>query len=86
MENKGIVSKEKKVRRLFLMLEKTKKSNKVSIVKNVDKVEKNDELMKKLSRKDLNSDERDFAFKDLTNSQLDSLCHAVTQQELVTHY
>ena len=53
MENKGIVSKEKKVRRLFLMLEKTKKSNKVSIVKNVDKVEKNDELMKKLSRKDL---------------------------------
>ena len=65
---------------------KDKKSNKVSIVKNVDKVEKNDELMKKLSRKDLNRDERDFAFKDLTNSQLDSLCHAVTQQELVTHY
>ena len=40
--------------------------------------------MKKLSIEDLNSDKRDFAFKDLTNSQLDPFCHAVTQWELAT--
>ena len=42
--------------------------------------------MKKLSIEDLNSDKRDFAFKDLTNSQLDPFCHAVTQWELATSY
>ena len=42
--------------------------------------------MKKLSIKYLNSDERDFAFKDLTNSQFDSFCYALTQWELATFY
>ena len=42
--------------------------------------------MEKLSIQDFNSDKRDFAFKDLTNSQLDPFCHAVTQWELVTSY
>ena len=42
--------------------------------------------MKKLSIEDLNSDKWDFAFKDLTNSQLDPFCDAVTQWELATSY
>ena len=41
-------------------------------------------MIQKLSIKDLNSDEPDFLFKDLTNSQLDSFCHALTQWELAT--
>ena len=49
-------------------------------------MEKDDDVMKKLSIEDLNSDKRDFAFKDLTNSQLDPSCHAVTQWELATSY
>ena len=57
---------------------KGKKSKEVPTAENVDEVEKNDDLMKKLSIKDLNSDEWDFVFKDLSNSQLDSFCHAVT--------
>ena len=71
---------------MCLRLEKTKKSKNVATVENVDEVEKNDDLMKKLLIKDLNSDERDFVFKDLTNSQLDSFCHALTQWELATSY
>ena len=57
---------------------KGKKSKEVPTAENVDEVEKSDDLMKKLSIKDLNSDEWDFVFKDLSNSQLDSFCHALT--------
>ena len=85
MENKGIVLKEKK-QEGCVWGRKRQKSKEVATVENVDEVEKNDDLMKKLSIKDLNSDEWDFAFKDLTNSQLDSFCHALTQWELATSY
>ena len=71
MENKDIVLKEKN-KKVVSEVRKDKKSKEVATVENVDEVEKNDDLMKKLSIKDLNNDERDFAFKDLTNSQLDS--------------
>ena len=77
MENKTIVLKEK-IRSLCLRLEKAKKSKEVPTAENVDEVEKSNDLMKKLSIKDLNSDEWDFVFKDLSNSQLDSFCHALT--------
>ena len=72
--------------RLCLRLEKTKKSKEVATVENVDEVEINDDLMKKLLIKDLNSEEQNFAFKDLTNSQLDSFCHALIQWELATSH
>ena len=78
--------KRKKIRRLCLKLEKTKQSKEVATGKNVDEVEKNDDLMKNLLIKDLNSDERDFAIKDLTDSQLDYFFHALTQWELATSY
>ena len=84
MENKGIVLKEKNDK--VVSEEKTKKSKEVATVENVDEVEINDDLMKKLLIKDLNSEEQNFAFKDLTNSQLDSFCHALTQWELDTSY
>ena len=71
MENKDIVLKEKN-KKVVSEVRKDKKSKEVATVENVDEVEKNDDLIKKLSIKNLNSDERDFAFKDLTNSQLDS--------------
>ena len=85
MENKGIVLKEKK-QEGCVWGGKRQKSKEVATVENVDEVEKNDDLMKKLSIKDLNSDEWDFAFKDLTKSQLDSFCHALTKWELATSY
>ena len=69
MEIKGIVLKEKN-NNVASEVGKDKKSKEVATVENVDEVEKNYDLMKKLSIKDLNSDEQDFAFKDLTNSQL----------------
>ena len=71
---------------MCLKLKKTKQSKEVATGKNVDEVEKNDDLMKNLLIKDLNSDERDFAIKDLTNSQLEYFFHALTQWELATSY
>ena len=71
MENKDIVLKEKN-KKVVSEVRKDKKSKELATVENVDEVEKNDDLIKKLSIKNLNSDERDFAFKDVTNGQLDS--------------
>ena len=71
---------------MCLKLKKKKQSKEVATGKNVDEVEKNDDLMKNLLIKDLNSDERDFAIKDLTNSQLEYFFHALTQWELATSY
>ena len=46
---------------------KEKKVKEVATIENVDEVEKNDDLMKKLSINNLSCDERNFAFQDLTN-------------------
>ena len=56
MENKSIVLKEKN-KKVVSEVGIDKKSKDVATVENDDEVEKNDDLMKKLSTKDLNSDE-----------------------------
>ena len=56
MENKDIVLKEKN-KKVVSEVGIDKKSKDVATVENDDEVEKNDDLMKKLSTKDLNSDE-----------------------------
>ena len=50
MENKGIVLKDKN-KKVVSEVGKDKKSKEVTTVKNVDKVEKNDDLMKNLRLK-----------------------------------
>ena len=64
MENKDIVLKEKN-KMVVSEVGKDKKSKEVARVENVDEVQKNDDMMKKVSIEDLNSDKQDFVFQDL---------------------